>query len=299
MSSLKLQKRLAASVMRCGRKKVWLDPNEVNEIANTNSRQNIRKLIKDGLIIKKPVAVHSRARVRKNTEARRKGRHCGFGKRKGTANARMPQKSNLEHDTSVRIRLQHALKFSDNPHFTDRSNVTIQSLRLGQASIDQKPLTLEEKSQLRDLAANNDYYQVKAIVTAGDGSERTFISTAKACMLVEAELDDRLSVFVDYIGRVIGVTLVIASRSTCEGAIVPVDQLKGFTTTVYVKHTDMGPIPDTASYIQKLEREREAKEKGEVKDNRSFLAKYWMYIIPVVIIMALSSAANPDAQQGQ
>ena len=92
MSSLKLQKRLAASVMRCGKKKVWLDPNEINEIANTNSRQNIRKLIKDGLIIKKPVAVHSRARVRKNTEARRKGRHCGFGKRKGTANARMPRK---------------------------------------------------------------------------------------------------------------------------------------------------------------------------------------------------------------
>jgi len=38
------------------------------------------------------VAVHSRARVRKHTEARRKGRHSGFGKRKGTANARMPQK---------------------------------------------------------------------------------------------------------------------------------------------------------------------------------------------------------------
>ncbi|VVC37454.1 Ribosomal protein L19/L19e conserved site,Ribosomal protein L19, eukaryotic,Ribosomal protein [Cinara cedri] len=92
MSSLKLQKRLAASVMRCGKKKVWLDPNEINEIANTNSRQNIRKLIKDGLIIKKPVAVHSRARARKNAEARRKGRHCGFGKRKGTANARTPQK---------------------------------------------------------------------------------------------------------------------------------------------------------------------------------------------------------------
>ncbi len=96
--------------MKCGKRKVWLDPNEVNEIANANSSkllyhvmcfwllkkifagQNIRKLIKDGLIIKKPVAVHSRARVRKNTEARRKGRHCGFGKRKGTANARMPQK---------------------------------------------------------------------------------------------------------------------------------------------------------------------------------------------------------------
>ncbi|PIK36015.1 putative 60S ribosomal protein L19, partial [Apostichopus japonicus] len=90
--NLRLPKRLAASVLNCGRNKIWLDPNEINEIANANSRQNIRKLIKDGLIIKKPVAVHSRARVRKNTIARRKGRHSGYGKRKGTANARMPQK---------------------------------------------------------------------------------------------------------------------------------------------------------------------------------------------------------------
>merc|ERR1739838_886827 len=73
-------------------KKVWLDPNEINEIANANSRANIRKLIKDGLVIKKPVAVHSRSRVRANNEARRKGRHSGVGKRKGTANARTNQK---------------------------------------------------------------------------------------------------------------------------------------------------------------------------------------------------------------
>merc|ERR1711893_189584 len=92
MSTLRLQKRLAASVLKCGRNKIWLDPNETNEISNANSRQNIRKLIKDGLIIRKPVAVHSRARVRKNQLARRKGRHTGTGKRKGTANARMPQK---------------------------------------------------------------------------------------------------------------------------------------------------------------------------------------------------------------
>ena len=42
--------------------------------------QQIRKLIKDGLIIRKPVTVHSRARCRKNTLARRKGRHMGIGK---------------------------------------------------------------------------------------------------------------------------------------------------------------------------------------------------------------------------
>ncbi|XP_041360863.1 60S ribosomal protein L19-like [Gigantopelta aegis] len=92
MSTLRLQKRLSAAVLKCGKNKIWLDPNETNEIANANSRQNIRKLVKDGLIIRKPVKVHSRARVRKNAIARRKGRHMGHGKRKGTANARMPQK---------------------------------------------------------------------------------------------------------------------------------------------------------------------------------------------------------------
>merc|ERR1712168_1362054 len=92
MSTLRLQKRLAASVLKCGKKKIWLDPNETNEISNANSRNNVRKLIKDGHIIKKPTVVHSRARTRANLEAKRKGRHKGFGKRHGTANARMPEK---------------------------------------------------------------------------------------------------------------------------------------------------------------------------------------------------------------
>ncbi|KAL6081381.1 hypothetical protein STEG23_011986, partial [Scotinomys teguina] len=77
---------------QCLKLGVWLDPNETNEIANANSHQQIRKLIKDGLIIRKPVTVNSRARCPKNTLARRKGRQMGIGKRKGTANARMPEK---------------------------------------------------------------------------------------------------------------------------------------------------------------------------------------------------------------
>ncbi|MCJ1389808.1 hypothetical protein MMC18_002665 [Xylographa bjoerkii] len=88
--NLRTQKRLAASVVGCGKRKIWLDPNEVSEIANANSRQTIRKLVSDGLIIRKPVTMHSRARARELTAARRIGRHRGFGKRKGTADARMP-----------------------------------------------------------------------------------------------------------------------------------------------------------------------------------------------------------------
>ncbi|KAF2083558.1 hypothetical protein K490DRAFT_76468 [Saccharata proteae CBS 121410] len=88
--NLRTQKRLASAVVGCGKRKIWLDPNESNEISNANSRQTIRKLVSDGLIIKKPVTMHSRARARELTAARRIGRHRGFGKRKGTKDARMP-----------------------------------------------------------------------------------------------------------------------------------------------------------------------------------------------------------------
>jgi large subunit ribosomal protein L19e len=92
MSSLRLQKRLAASVLKVGVKRVWIDPNEIAEVALANSRKNIRKLFKDGLIMKRQVHMHSRSRVQAFHEAKRKGRHCGHGKRKGTKDARMPQK---------------------------------------------------------------------------------------------------------------------------------------------------------------------------------------------------------------
>ncbi|XP_049850276.1 60S ribosomal protein L19-like [Schistocerca gregaria] len=92
MVSLKLQRRLAASVLRCGKNRVWLDPNEISEISLANSRASIRKLYRNGLIIKQPVVIRSRERIRKRHEARCRGRHRGLGRRHGTANARMPEK---------------------------------------------------------------------------------------------------------------------------------------------------------------------------------------------------------------
>ena len=89
--SLKIQRRLAASILDCGKKKVWLDPNEISDISMANSRKDVRKLIKDGFVVKKKPAIHSRESVRNRKEAKRKGRHMGPGKRKGTRNARLPQ----------------------------------------------------------------------------------------------------------------------------------------------------------------------------------------------------------------
>merc|ERR1712126_592332 len=68
----------------------------------------------------------------------------------------------------------------------------------------------------------------------------------------------------------------------------PLDSAVGFKSKVLVQPMEMGPQPDTAAFIQRMEQEKLAKERGETKDNRSFFAKYWMYIIPVVLVLAMS-----------
>lgn len=61
-------------------------------------------------------------------------------------------------------------------------------------------------------------------------------------MLAESELNDILSVSLDHTGRVITTTLVVASSSTCEGAVVSIDKLKEFNTNVHVRHAENGPV---------------------------------------------------------
>ena len=51
-----------------------------------------RKLVKNKFICKKKNQIHSKARHQRHIEAKAKGRHTGYGRRKGTKNARTPFK---------------------------------------------------------------------------------------------------------------------------------------------------------------------------------------------------------------
>ncbi len=92
MVTLRLQRRLAASVLKCGKNRVWLDPEEATKLGDASTRVHIRTLVRNGLIRKKNVEIHSRSRANKRMMEKRKGRHMGIGKRRGTKNARMPEK---------------------------------------------------------------------------------------------------------------------------------------------------------------------------------------------------------------
>ena len=70
--SLKLQKRLAASVLKCRQHITWINP---NEIPISNSRRDVAYINRYGLIINIPIVVHSRYRVLMRNEVKKNGHH--------------------------------------------------------------------------------------------------------------------------------------------------------------------------------------------------------------------------------
>ncbi len=92
MVDLKLQRRLAAELLKCGINRVWFDPSRLKEIKAAITRQDIKRLIEKGVIAKRPEKGTSRARANILAAKKRKGRRRGPGSRKGKKTARMPRK---------------------------------------------------------------------------------------------------------------------------------------------------------------------------------------------------------------
>lgn len=92
MSDLASQRRIAAAVLKCGVNRVWLDPDQMTEIENAISREDMRKLVDDGVVKVKPKKGVSRGRARARIAKRSYGHRKGVGRRKGAAGARTPSK---------------------------------------------------------------------------------------------------------------------------------------------------------------------------------------------------------------
>ncbi len=90
--SLKAQKRMAAEILKCGENRVYFDPYLIDEIKMAITREDIRNLVKEGIILKKYKKGNSKYRKNVRHERKKKGRARGLGKRKGTKYARLPKK---------------------------------------------------------------------------------------------------------------------------------------------------------------------------------------------------------------
>lgn len=92
MADLRNQRRMAASILKCGVHRVWMDHDRVDEIAKAVTKRDIRALIKGRAIKGRQKKGISSGRKKFNIKQREKGRRQGHGSRKGAKYARLSRK---------------------------------------------------------------------------------------------------------------------------------------------------------------------------------------------------------------
>lgn len=86
-------KVIAARILNCGTSKVWFDPEGLGKVKSAITKDDIKALIKDGIIKKRQANWHSRGRARFLQAKKLKGRKRSFGSRRGVKKARSEKKA--------------------------------------------------------------------------------------------------------------------------------------------------------------------------------------------------------------
>ena len=116
---IKIQKRLAAQLLKASKNDIWLDSGRLDEIKEAITKSDIKSLIKDKAIKSKKRVGISRHRARKRDVQKRKGRRSGPGSKKGGKYARLSKKNSWIN----RIRIQRSfLQNLRNKEVIDKSS---------------------------------------------------------------------------------------------------------------------------------------------------------------------------------
>ncbi|MFA5382712.1 MAG: 50S ribosomal protein L19e [Candidatus Micrarchaeia archaeon] len=89
--SIKTIRRIASELLHSGENKVKIKPDETSKVKEALTRDDVRALIKDGIVYKTKKQGVSRAGAKARQKQKKKGRQKGIGKRKGRVK-KMPKK---------------------------------------------------------------------------------------------------------------------------------------------------------------------------------------------------------------
>lgn len=102
------QKKLAAKILKCGISRIKVEPSK--EVEEALTREDVRNLIKKGLIKKIEKRGPARSHSRFNLKQKKRGRKKGRGSKKGTKKSRAPPKEEWIRNTRAMRRMLKELK---------------------------------------------------------------------------------------------------------------------------------------------------------------------------------------------
>merc|ERR1712127_137652 len=170
-----------------------------------------------------------------------------------------PKYHDIQYSTPIETNLIEDSTKSDIRNALTKSNTSFYRLRLC-SKVPESECSVASFIYLKNVA--DSHYQINLTVNTGINNRMTSIS--------------------------------IKSRSKKDNEEMNLNDLEYFTLYTSIQNIKQGQTPDTEAYLEKVKKEIEQKEKAATGGNESFLQKYWMYIVPFVVIMFLMNLVNPE-----
>lgn len=92
MTNLSGQRRLAAEILKVGQNRVWINPERMDDVEAAITREEVRKLVHEKIIVSLPEKGVSRSRAKTVQEKKHRGRRKGQGSFTGSGQARVTKK---------------------------------------------------------------------------------------------------------------------------------------------------------------------------------------------------------------
>ncbi|XP_042379279.1 ER membrane protein complex subunit 10-like [Zingiber officinale] len=202
---------------------------------------------------------------------------------------------------SIQFSLEHELGtpgFSPAGTFTARlkswshGGQTLTKLRFSRNA-----LTEEEKKAFKKLLKEDGYYTIRVPSNVLDPPGRDFVvSSVRARCIPREILDEHFIIHAD------GVNILAVNYGSAEACQYPrllrYPAKWSFTSYTVMKTSEQAPR--TPTFAEKLLAVEEGVGEGVKPPEKTFWAKYWMYLVPLVFIVlnAMTQAMNMPPEEG-
>ncbi|XP_047336535.1 ER membrane protein complex subunit 10 [Impatiens glandulifera] len=211
--------------------------------------------------------------------------------------------SDLDSDSKVQFPLEHAFgdsDFSSAGTFTARIKTSSNGGQtLTKLRFSREDFTNAQKEKFKELLENDDFYRIRVPSNVLNQPGREYIfSSVKARCLPRGSLDEHFVIHMEGIN-------ILAINYGSPGACIyprPLTLPSKWVFSSYTILKSSEQAPRTPSFIEEAPGVGDGEGGEGVKPiERSFWAKYWMYLIPLglIVMNAVTQAANmPEEQAG-
>ncbi|KAF7047960.1 hypothetical protein CFC21_056794 [Triticum aestivum] len=199
----------------------------------------------------------------------------------------------LEHDLGAGLGFAPAGSFSARLKSSAHGSQTLTKLRFTR-----NELTEDEKNAFKKLLEEDSFYTIRLPSNVLDPTRNDYIySSIKARCIPRDSLDEHIVIHMD------GVNILAVNYGSVGGCQYPrpmkVPSKWTFNSYTILKTADQAPR--TPSFVEQLIETESGLGEVMKPPEKSFWAKYWMYIIPLglIVMNAVTAAANiPEEQAG-